>query len=158
MGPGPSSFPPTTMTTHTNSLHPATNACSPCVEDAHAVNRGAHRTARTGRTLFATLQEPELPTLNGPVFEVRLVRERSHETAQIRTPADAAQLCCSTTTTARSSSPSRSRRPAGAIGAHVYHVGTVDASVTSPREVFHFCLLIKRTSQPCTIRVEVSHA
>ena len=83
-----------------------------------------------------------------PVFGVRLVRERDHETEQIRTPADAARLCCEMLSgydrevflAVALSTASR------VIGAHVCHVGTVDASVASPREVFRFALLVNARS------------
>lgn len=88
------------------------------------------------------------PRLAVPVFSVRLVRDRSHETAQITTPAHAARLCCELLDgydrevfiAIALSTASR------VIGAHVCHVGTVDASVASPREVFRFCLLCNARS------------
>ena len=84
------------------------------------------------------------PRLAVPVFSVRLVRERSHETEPVYTPADAARLCCELLDgydrevflAIALSTASR------VIGAHVCHVGTVDASIASPREVFRFCLLV----------------
>ena len=101
--------------------------------------------------LFAQpLVPPQLdpPRLDVPVFTVRLVRERSHETTVVRTPADAARLCCELLDgydrevflAVALSTASR------VIGAHVCHVGTVDASVASPREVFRFCLLCNARS------------
>ena len=73
----------------------------------------------------------------------RTPASRVGETAQVRTPADAARLCCEMLSgydrevllAVALSTASR------VIGAHVCHVGTVDASVASPREVFRFCLL-----------------
>lgn len=98
--------------------------------------------------LFSIAPEPEPPRLAVPVFGVRLVRERDHQTAQIRTPADAARLCCEMLAgydrevflAIALSTASR------VIGAHVCHVGTVDASVASPREVFRFALLVNARS------------
>lgn len=91
---------------------------------------------------------PVPPRLAVPVFGVRLVRERDHETETIRTPLDAARLCCELLDgydrevflVVALSTASR------VIGAHVAHVGTVDASVASPREVFRFCLLVNARS------------
>jgi DNA repair protein RadC len=88
------------------------------------------------------------PMLPVPVFRVQLVRERSHETEQIRTPSDAARLCTELLDgydrevflAIALSTASR------VIGAHVCHMGTVDASVASPREVFRFCLLVNARS------------
>ena len=83
-----------------------------------------------------------------PVFSLRLVRERDHLTRMVQSPADAARLCsemldgydreiflCLALSTANR-----------VIGAHVAHVGTVDASIASPREVFKFCLLVNARS------------
>ena len=143
------------MTIKSNLTDSIANTCSPYVADAPAVHRGAHPTARTGHTLdlFAVLDdrtpcEPEPPTLDVPVFTVRLVRERSHETAQVRTPADAARLCCELLNgydreVFLAVALSTANR---VIGAHVCHVGTVDASVASPREVFRFALLCNARS------------
>ena len=91
---------------------------------------------------------PVPPRLDVPVFGVRLVRERDHNTAQVRTPADAARVCCElldgydrevflaiALSTANS-----------VIGAHVCHIGTIDASIASPREVFRFALLCNARS------------
>lgn len=83
-----------------------------------------------------------------PVFSVRLVRERDHETAVVRTPADAARVACEMLDgydrevflALALSTASR------VIGAHVCHVGTVDASIASPREVYRFCLLVNARS------------
>lgn len=98
--------------------------------------------------LFASIQEPEIPRLEVPVFSVRLVRERDHETAQIRTPADAARLCCEMLEgydreVFLAIALSTANR---VIGAHVCHIGTIDASVASPREVFRFALLCNARS------------
>ena len=90
----------------------------------------------------------DLPQFPVPVFGVRLVRERSHETALIRTPADAVRLCSELLDgydrelflAVALSTASR------VIGAHVCHVGTVDACVASPREVFRFGLLCNARS------------
>lgn len=95
--------------------------------------------------LFTT---PEPPRLAVPVFGVRLVRERDHETTQIRTPADAARLCCEMLSgyerevflAIALSTASR------VIGAHGCHIGTLDASVASPREVYRFALLVNARS------------
>ena len=99
--------------------------------------------------LFSTTQDaPEPPRLAVPVFGVRLVRERSHETELVRTPAGAARLCSELLDgydrevflAVALSTASR------VIGAHVCHVGTVDASIASPREVFRFALLCNARS------------
>ncbi len=94
---------------------------------------------------------PQLPV---PVFTVKLVRERDHMTEQVHTPADAARIACELLdgydreaflVLALSSS-------ARIIGAHVAHVGTLDASIVSPREVFRFALLTNaaRSLRPTT--------
>ena len=121
-----------------------TNTCSP------RVNRGPHRNDQT-LDLFSqdpTPLPPAPPRLEVPVFSVRLVRDRSHETALVTTPRDAARLCTELLDgydrevflAIALSTASR------VIGAHVCHVGTVDASVASPREVFRFCLLCNARS------------
>ncbi len=96
----------------------------------------------------APLPAPEPPRLAVPVFGVRLVRERSHETAQVRTPADAARVCCEMLDGYEREvflavALSTANR---VIGAHVCHVGTIDASIASPREVFRFALLCNARS------------
>src|SRR5690606_33818334 len=91
---------------------------------------------------------PSPPKLSVPVFSLRLVRERSHETALVRTPADAARVCCELLRgydrevflVLALSTASR------VIGAHVCHIGTIDASIASPREVFKFALLCNARS------------
>lgn len=83
------------------------------------------------------------PTIDVPVFSVKLIKERDHETAFVRSPADAARVGCEllqgfdreAVLALALSSWGR------LVGAHVCHVGTVDCSVASPREVFKFCLL-----------------
>ena len=83
-----------------------------------------------------------------PVFRVHLVRERDHLTRQVTTPADAARLCAELLDgydreiflVVALSTANR------VIGAHVAHVGTVDASIASPREVFKFGLLVNARS------------
>ena len=99
--------------------------------------------------LFSTVHNaPTPPRLQVPVFSVRLVRERSHVTDQVRTPADAARVCCEMLEgydrevflAVALSTASR------VIGCHVCHIGTVDASVASPREVFRFALLCNARS------------
>ena len=99
--------------------------------------------------LFSTVNTaPTPPRLPVPVFGVRLVRERSHETATVRTPADAARLCCELLSgydrevflAVALSTASR------VIGAHVCHIGTIDASIASPREVYRFALLVNARS------------
>lgn len=107
-----------------------------------------HPAPYAGRTLdLFTTDAPSpaapAPRLAVPVFSVRLVRDRSHETTVVRTPADAARLCCELLDgydrevflAVALSTASR------VIGAHVCHIGTVDASIASPREVFRFALL-----------------
>ncbi len=81
--------------------------------------------------------------LRVPVFSVRLVRERDHLTEQITSPADAARLCCELLDgldrevflVVALSTASR------VIGAHVCHVGSLDASIACGREVFRFAVL-----------------
>ncbi len=91
---------------------------------------------------------PQLPV---PVFSLRLVRERDHMTDLVRTPADAARVCCEMLDgfdrevflVVALSTANR------VIGAHAAHVGTLDASVASPREVFKFALLVNARSVLC---------
>ncbi|MEP0547492.1 MAG: JAB domain-containing protein [Rhodothermales bacterium] len=83
-----------------------------------------------------------------PVFRVQLVRERDHLTRMVQSPADAARLCSEMLDgydreiflVLALSTANR------VIGAHVAHVGTVDASIASPREVFKFALLVNARS------------
>ena len=99
--------------------------------------------------LFSTtIKTPTPPTFDVPVFGVRLVRERDHNTAQVRTPADAARICCELLDgydrevflVIALSTANR------VIGAHVAHVGSLDVSVASPREVYKFALLCNARS------------
>ena len=88
------------------------------------------------------------PRFEVPVFSVRLVRDRSHETAQITTPHDVARVCSELLDgydreVFLAIALSTSSR---IIGAHVCHIGTVDASVASPREVYRFALLCNARS------------
>ncbi len=83
-----------------------------------------------------------------PVFSLRLVRERDHLTRQVHDPSDAARLCAELLEGADREiflvlALSTANR---FIGAHVAHVGTVDASIASPREVFKFALLCNARS------------
>jgi len=85
------------------------------------------------------------------VFTLRLVRERSHETAQVRTPADVARLATELVADLDREAfyviaLSTANR---VIGAHCAHLGTVDASVASPRECFKFALLVNARSVVC---------
>ena len=88
---------------------------------------------------------PKLPV---PVFSVRLVRERDHETAQVTAPADAARIASELLDgydrevflVIALSTANR------IIGAHVAHMGTLDASVACAREVFRFALLVNARS------------
>lgn len=117
---------------------------------AHRLGQNTCSPAHTSQTLDLFTAAPAItpPRLDVPVFGVRLVRERSHETDQITTPAEAARLCCELLDcydreiflAVALSTASR------VIGAHVCHVGTIDASVASPREVFRFCLLCNARS------------
>jgi len=94
------------------------------------------------------LAGPRPPRMPLPVFGVKLVRERDHETEIITDPAGAARLCCEMLDgydrevflVLALSTANR------VIGAHVAHVGTVDASIASPREVFRFALLVNARS------------
>ena len=86
-----------------------------------------------------------------PVFRVKLVRERDHLTRQLHSPSDAARLCSEMLDGLDREvflviGLSTANR---VIGAHVAHVGTVDASVASPREVFKFALLVNARSVIC---------
>ncbi len=106
-------------------------------------------TQPTTLDLFSTANEiPTPPTFDVPVFGVRLVRERDHNTALVRTPADAARVCCELLTgydreVFLAIALSTANR---VIGAHVCHVGTIDASIASPREVYRFALLCNARS------------
>lgn len=83
-----------------------------------------------------------------PVFRVQLVRERSHMTEQVRTPADAARLACELLQdfdreaflVLALSTASR------VVGAHVAHLGSLDASIACGREVFRFAILCNAKS------------
>ena len=127
------------------------NTCSHPITASSTTNQTTTARPTTNQTtgaldLFTSVPQP--PQLAVPVFGVRLVRERDHETAQIRTPADAARLCCEMLAgydrevflVIALSTASR------VIGAHIAHMGTVDASIASPREVFRFALLINARS------------
>ncbi len=114
-------------------------------------NTSSPAAAYHGQTLdlFTTdTPAPPVPRLAVPVFGVRLVRERSHETMLIRTPADAARLCCELL----DGSPSEVflaialSTASRVIGAHVCHIGTIDASIASPRDVYRFALLVNARS------------
>lgn len=88
------------------------------------------------------------PTFPVPVFTVRLVRERDHRTTQVRGPGTAARvaaelldgydrevfLVIALSTAGR------------VIGAHVAHMGTLDSSVASAREVYRFAILCNARS------------
>ncbi len=109
-------------------------------------------TSTTTLDLFSTANQiPTPPTFDVPVFGIRLIRERSHETALVRTPADVARLAGELLAgydreafyVIALSTANR------VIGAHCAHVGTVDASVASPREVFKFALLCNARSVVC---------
>lgn len=103
--------------------------------------------------LFAPGASPPTvsPRLPVPVFSLRLVHERDHMTDVVRTPADAARVCCEMLDgfdrevflVVALSTANR------VIGAHAAHVGTLDASVASPREVFKFALLVNARSVLC---------
>lgn len=90
----------------------------------------------------------ERPSLPVPVFSLRLVRERDHMTRAVHDPADAARICAELLDgfdrevflVVALSTANR------VIGAHVAHLGTVDASIASPREVFKFALLVNARS------------
>lgn len=83
-----------------------------------------------------------------PVFSVRLVRDRDHMTDQITTPGDAARVASELLDgydrevflVLALSTASR------VIGAHVAHMGTLDASIACAREVFRFALLVNARS------------
>jgi DNA repair protein RadC len=91
---------------------------------------------------------PSPPRLPVPVFGVRLVRERDHVTALVRTPADAARVACEVLEGFdREVFLVLALSTAGRlIGVHAAHTGTLDASVASPREVFKFALLCNARS------------
>lgn len=150
---------------HTLDLFTSTDA--PCETDAASRGDGAQRDAQLDADrLHAT---PELPALDDivihrtapfrtpglktamlpvPVFRVKLVRERDHLTQQVQSPADAARLCSELLDGLDREvflvlALSTANR---VIGAHVAHVGTVDASVASAREVYKFALLVNARS------------
>lgn len=86
--------------------------------------------------------------LGVPVYSLRLVRERDHVTRLISTPADVARLCSEALEDLDREvfiavALSTSNR---VIGLHVCHVGTIDVSIASPREVYKFCLLVNARS------------
>ncbi|MEO1076050.1 MAG: JAB domain-containing protein [Bacteroidota bacterium] len=83
-----------------------------------------------------------------PVFRIRLVRERSHLTETITTPAGAVRLCAELL-----DGSDRERFLVVAlstsgriIGVHEAHVGTLDSCTASPREVYKFALLANARS------------
>ncbi|MEM6783776.1 MAG: JAB domain-containing protein [Bacteroidota bacterium] len=83
-----------------------------------------------------------------PVFRLRLVKERSHLTETITTPAGAARLCAELL-----DGSDRERFLVVAlsscgrvIGVHEAHVGTLDCCTASPREAFKFALLTNARS------------
>ena len=137
------------MTSKHTTLH--ANTCSPV--DAYPST--AHPGAQTapGHTLDLFSQPPDAPSprLRVPVFQIRLVRERDHETEQIRTPADVARLASELVDgldreafyVIALSTSSR------VIGVHLAHLGTIDASVASPREVYKFALAVNARSIVC---------
>lgn len=91
------------------------------------------------------------PKLRVPVFGIRLIRERDHLTEQVLTPADVARVACELLEGQDREvflviGLSTSNR---IIGAHVAHVGTLDASVASPREIYKFALLTNARSVIC---------
>lgn len=122
------------------------------------MNRNSTRRARRDAhtlDLFSTNDAPHdlapTPRLEVPVFTLRLVRERSHETAQVRTPADVARLATELVADLDREAfyviaLSTANR---VVGAHCAHLGTVDASVASPREVYKFALLVNARSVVC---------
>jgi DNA repair protein RadC len=93
----------------------------------------------------AVSRSPKLPI---PVFRVQLVRERDHLTEQITSPKDAARIAsemlsdCDREVFLVLALSTASR----VIGAHVAHIGTVDASIACGREVFKFALLCNARS------------
>lgn len=100
-------------------------------------------------SLFTSEAAPEpAPKLPVPVFSVRLVRERDHLTDAITTPADAARVASELLDgfdrevflVLALSTANR------IIGAHAAHIGTLDASIASAREVFRFALLVNARS------------
>ncbi len=116
------------------------------------------------RALLSALHTPDQPSLFHdaesapcaaprlklpvPVFGVRLVRERDHMTEQVSSPYDAARIASELLQgydrelflVIALSTANR------IIGAHVAHMGTLDASIASPREVFRFALLVNAKS------------
>lgn len=78
-----------------------------------------------------------------PVFRLHMTRERDHETDEVRTPADVARLASELCDGLdREAFYVVALSTAGrVVGVHLAHLGTVDASVASPREVYKFALL-----------------
>lgn len=100
---------------------------------------------RTSQPRVASKTQHALPV---PVFSVRLVRERDHHTEQVTTPSDASRIACELLegfdrevflVLALSSS-------ARLIGAHIAHVGSLDASIASAREIYRFAILCNARS------------
>jgi len=123
-----------------------TNTCTPL--DVHP---GALHAVGHTLDLFASPDCASSPRLRVPVFQIRLVRERDHETEQIRSPADVARLASELVDgldreafyVIALSTASR------VIGVHMAHLGTIDASVASPRECYKFALAVNARSILC---------
>lgn len=106
-------------------------------------------TNNTPAPLAPDLFTPE--ALAVPVFRVQLVRERDHLTEQVRTPRDAARLACELLEgfdreaflVLALSTASR------VVGAHVAHLGSLDASIACGREVYRFAILVNAKSIIC---------
>jgi DNA repair protein RadC len=117
------------------------------------MNTKKKQTDRYTLDLFRGPATPAAPKLRlpVPVFSLRLVRERDHLTDAVTDPSDAARLCAELLDgydrevflVVALSTANR------VIGAHVAHIGTVDASIASPREVFKFSLLVNARSVIC---------
>ena len=125
------------------------NTCSPSAVHPGARTPGA-LASPAGRTL--DLFADSIPDrLRVPVFRIQLVRDRDHETEQIRSPADVARLASELVDgldreafyVIALSTASR------VIGVHLAHLGTVDASVASPRECYKFALSVNARSVVC---------
>lgn len=136
-----------------NSLPP--NTCSPsavhnCALVSSPPARAEVRAPSTSYTLDL-FSDPVPERFRIPVFQIHLVRERDHETEQIRSPADVARLASELVDGLDREAfyviaLSTANR---VIGVHLAHLGTVDASVASPRECYKFALSVNARSIVC---------
>ncbi|MEL6704812.1 MAG: JAB domain-containing protein [Bacteroidota bacterium] len=108
----------------------------------------ARADANAARSINSAVPEPPALDLSVPVFSVRLVRERDHRTAKVTGPRSAARVACELLDgydrevflVVALSTAGR------VIGAHIAHMGTVDSSIASAREVYRFAILCNARS------------